>query len=228
MSSTAKRTAAPPKARAVQRRPTLDDVRAAYLLILGREPEDEEVLARHLTQLTSVDQLRARFIGSDEFRGANLANARAPLLPLAPDRLAIEVAAEPSRLAAMLERTGAYWSKVGQEAPHWSVLTSDLYRPDRIAETKDAFYASGAVDEDLVRRMLARHGMDPARMPHCVEFGCGVGRATLALAQAFPQVTGCDISRPHLDLAREEAARRGDGNITWHESSIAAPMPARQ
>ena len=207
---------------------TLEDVRAAYRLILGREPEDEAVLARHLAQVPTIAALRARFIGSDEFRGADPNATKPILLPLAPDRLPVEVSADPARLKAMLQRVGSYWAQVGQEAPHWSVLTNDLYRPDRIAETKDAFYATGAVDEDLVRRLLARHGLDPALLPRCVEYGCGVGRATLGLARIFRQVIGCDISQPHLDLAQQEASQRGAGHVGWHHSTMDGPMPAGQ
>lgn len=208
-----------------ERLATLEDVRAAYRLILGREPENEAVLSRHLAQVPTLSALRARFLNSEEFRGATPGGDKPVMLPLAPDALPVEVAADPARLQAMLERTGSYWAQVGQEAPHWSVLTNEIYLPDRIAETKGAFYATGAVDADLVRRTLRRHGLDPAHLPRCVEYGCGVGRATLALAAIFQRVVGCDISRPHLDLARAEAARRGLANVAWHHSSIAAPMP---
>jgi SAM-dependent methyltransferase len=222
-------SAATRPARSGDRPPTREDVRAAYRMILGREPEDEAVLDRHLAQAPTIQALRRRFLSSDEFLGRAGGTPPRPI-PLVPDRLPVEDAtaedeAGAERLAALLRRVGAYWARIGAEQPHWSVLTQEQFRPDRIAENEDAFYASGGFDLDLVRRALLRHGMDPARLPRCVEFGCGVGRATLGLATLFAEVVGCDISAPHLDLARQAAARRGIGNIGWHHSSMAAPMP---
>jgi SAM-dependent methyltransferase len=145
-------------------------------------------------------------------------------LPLAPAPIEVESEAGPGELAAMLERTGQYWERVGGEAPHWSVLTQERYRPERIAETRDEFYASGKTDLALVTGLLARHGMTPAARPRLLEFGCGVGRATLALARVFA-VTGCDVSGPHLRLARREAAARGVAGIEWHRTRTRRPMP---
>jgi SAM-dependent methyltransferase len=203
---------------------TREDVRACYRLILGREPENEAVLDRHLARSTTLAELRKRFLQSAEF-GARPVPDPAPRLELAPPPLAVEVAAPPAMLAAMLERTASYWARIGAEAPHWSVLTQDRFRPDHIEGSIDAFYATGSADRELVEGMLARHGIAAGGLPLCAEFGCGVGRATLALAGIFGRVVGCDISQPHLDLAQQQAARRGIGPIGWHRSTVAAPMP---
>lgn len=206
------------------KQPTLDDVRACYRLILGREPESEEVLERHLAQVATFAELRQRFLGSDEFRSRAVPDTK-PRLPLAPDRLDVDVSAEGPTLDAMLARTGSYWERIGNEAPHWSVLTQDRFRPDAIATRLEAFYATGADDRMLVERLMARHGIAPGSLPLCLEYGCGVGRATLALSKTFAKVLGCDISQPHLDLAAERAAAQGVGNLAWHRSTVARPMP---
>lgn len=205
---------------------TREDIRAAYRVVLGREPESEAVLDSQLVGHPTRNEIRNRFLQSEEFSAANPGLLKNASLPLVHEGMAVEVEARPEALAAMLQRTGGYWSQVGQEAPHWSVLTNDRYRPERIEETREAFYATGQGDLDLVRNLLERHGIDPARLPLCLEYGCGVGRATLALAGLFQRVIGCDISAPHLELARQEAARRGISNLGWHHSGIAAPMPA--
>ncbi|MBU8538067.1 class I SAM-dependent methyltransferase [Falsiroseomonas tokyonensis] len=222
----------PPQARPAAPQATPEDVRAAYRMLLGREPENEAVVLRHLASKPTRAELRARFVKSDEFRRF-LKQVEGPrtvstAMPLAPDPVPVEVHAEGPRLAAMLQRVGSYWARVGQEAPHWSVLTNDRFRPENIAENRKAFYATGAGDLDLVRRLLARHGIDPASLPRCLEYGCGVGRATLALASLFQTVVGCDISQPHLDLAQREAEQRGLTNIRWHASTMQGPMPSGQ
>lgn len=208
----------------LDRPPTDEDVRNCYRLILGREPENEQVVAHHRARLTTLARLRAGMLGSAEFRRRNARHV-VPVMPMAPPPIAVESEAAPEALEALLGRIGAYWAEVGQEAPHWSVLTQDRFRPDRIAATRAEFYETGRADLDLVLGLLAAHGLSPDGLPHLVEFGCGVGRATLDLAGAFRRVTGCDISPAHLALARAEAEARGIGNIAWFATTIAAPMP---
>lgn len=205
-------------------RPTEADVRACYRYILGREAESEEVVRRHLAHATTLQQLRAAFLRSPEFR------ARHPdvlPLPAAMERspIDVEVEAAPDDLAAMLERIAAYWGAIGVEAPHWSVLTQSRYLPGEIERHKGEFYASGQGDARLICSLLAQHGIPAGGVARVVEFGCGVGRVTLALARLFPEVTGCDVSDAHLGIARAEAEARQLGNIAWHRSTIAAPMP---
>ncbi len=210
--------------RTVAARPTMEDVRACYRLLLGREPEDEAVLQRHLARADSVGALVDGFLASAEFT-ARRRDAPRQALPLDIRRLAVEVAATPAELAAMLERIGQYWEEAGREMPHWSVLTEDRYRPEAIEASIDEFYASGRRDAALVEGLLERQGIPPESLPSAVEYGCGVGRATLALARLFDRVTGCDISRPHLALAAEQAEARIVDNVAWHHSTTAAPMP---
>jgi SAM-dependent methyltransferase len=125
----------------------------------------------------------------------------------------------------MLERTGQFWSRIGETEPWWSVLTQDRFRTANIAEHRKAFYQSGATEAALLRAIIERAGLSPAALPLCVEFGCGAGRVTVHLARLFARVIGCDISPPHLALAGRVAAARGL-DIGWHRSSIEAPMPA--
>lgn len=208
---------------ALSAKATPEDVRACYRLILGREPENDEVVERHLAGGPTLAAVRMRFFNSAETR--NLVPSRPPTLPLAPQRLQVEVDASPEVLTAMLARTASYWEQIGTEAPHWSVLTQDRFRPDEIPRHKAAFYATGNHDSTLVSDLLARHGMTPDELPLCVEYGCGVGRATLALANVFKRIIACDISAPHLALARKEAAARQVKNVAWHRGTQEQLMP---
>jgi SAM-dependent methyltransferase len=204
---------------------TREDVLACYHFLLGRPPENEAVVARHLAGGRSVAQLRRRFMTSREFlaRNPDAADLRGLAIDLPP--IPVEVQAAPEILGRMLARTGAYWQAIGRAAPHWSVLTQDRFRPDSIADSIDAFYASGSRDAELVEAALARHGLSAAALPTCLDFGCGVGRATLALAPLFRRVIGCDISPAHLALAAERAALVGQGNVAWQVATVQAPMP---
>jgi len=57
--------------------------------------------------------------------------------------------------------------------------------------------------------MLERNGIDTSRLARVMDFGCGVGRLTLALAKNFRQVEAVDVSASHLAVAREAIARSG-------------------
>jgi SAM-dependent methyltransferase len=208
----------------LQRQPTREDVRACYLFILGRPPEDESVLDRTVAQLRTIAELRRRFFLSDEFRAGEPQRDAPPATLRAAGR-EVESEADPEQLARMLERTGRYWARIGKSEPWWSVLTQERFRAARIAETRGAFYQSGAVEAALLRSILERAGLSPAALPLCVEFGCGTGRVTVHLARLFARVIGCDISVPHLALAGRVAVQRGLGNIEWHRSTAEAPMP---
>ncbi|MEU5940980.1 class I SAM-dependent methyltransferase [Micromonospora sp. NPDC047548] len=73
-------------------------------------------------------------------------------------------------------------------------------------------------DDDF---FLAEVGADPAA--RVLDFGCGTGRLTLALAAAGHTVTGVDPARASLDAAR---AKPGADRVTWIEGGGEALLPA--
>lgn len=123
-------------------------------------------------------------------------------LPIAKGPI-IDTEVDPATLAAMLKHVEACWQRLGETAPHWSVLTAPRFKPDRIAETADEFYGSGAADVDRLPRAADRCGIALPVQGTCFELGCGVGRLTLWLAKSFRLVIGADISLSHLALAKE-------------------------
>lgn len=129
-------------------------------------------------------------------------------LPIAKSPI-IDTEVDPATLAAMLKHVETCWQRLGETAPHWSVLTAPRFKPDRIAETADEFYGSGAADVHRLPRAAVRYGIALPAQGTCFELGCGVGRLTLWLAKSFRLVIGADISLSHLALA-EEAIRAAD------------------
>lgn len=125
----------------------------------------------------------------------------------------------------MLGRIATYWELIGRQAPHWSVLTQSRYRPGEIERHKDEFYESGEADARLVRSALGQHGIPIEGIRRVLEFGCGVGRVTFALARSFPEVIGCDVSAAHLNLALAEAKARKPGRIAFYQSTVEKPLP---
>jgi SAM-dependent methyltransferase len=188
-----------------------EEVRFCYRYLLGREAENQDIVARHATTAENFAALRQRFLNSAEFVAQFPSNRARVRLDVAP--LEIETQVEEVALGQLLDHVARTWNELGETAPHYSVLTDPAYRPEEIARTRDAFYATGTQDLALVRACLARAGARAEALPLCLDYGCGVGRATSHLAGAFRRVIGCDISAAHLRLAEERLAELGVGNV---------------
>ncbi|WP_375394320.1 class I SAM-dependent methyltransferase [uncultured Sphingomonas sp.] len=183
----------------------------AYRLILGREPEDEGVL--HRTGAASIGDLRRQFLTSQEFIEQWPYAVIGAHLNEAVDH--VDPSATSEQLALMLDRIAAAWNALGTDDPYWSMLTDDRYRKQSIDSSVDEFYNSGTGDVERVIATLRRNGIDPTDIRRVTDFGCGVGRLSLALAKRFPEVTGVDVSEPHVAIAREQATKHNIGNATF-------------
>lgn len=160
--------------------------------------------------LTTNSDVRRTLEASEQFRAPFHAETRVG--PSDPP-MSVDAHVTPQQLDAAFERVRATWEQVGVDEPFWSVLSADEFKRDQLAST-DVFYASGEHHVNDLVSLLNRQGLDASSVASCLEFGCGVGRMTVWLAEAFGHVVGCDISQPHLDLAQAEVDRRGADNIT--------------
>lgn len=194
---------------------TPEIARLAYRLLLGREPENEGVVAWACAQ-GSLAALRRIFLDSAEFR-AGIALPAAMVGIDAPP-IEVEWRVDYPTAERLLAHVGASWTRLGEERPHWSVLSSETFLPERIAETEGQFFASGRGDRDRLLAALARLGLRAAEFPHAFEFGCGLGRVTAFLAESFASVSACDVSASHLARARQHLA--GRPGITLHQAGI--------
>jgi len=100
---------------------------------------------------------------------------------------------------------------------------------DQIAYwNSDAGEAWAALQEQLDAQLAAhgRRAMDalaPVAGERMVDVGCGSGQTSLALGKAVGRsgaVTGLDISRPLLELARRRAAESGATNVSFAEADV--------
>ena len=200
---------------------------AAYRLILGRDPENAEAIAYHRGHPDEA-ALRRTLLRSAEFAALydQLGDAGLKLTPrreVLPPRPEVEVEAEGQARAALWARVGHSWEEMGSSVPHWSVLTFEQFKPEALEANRAQFEDSAEIDGSLVDAALARfHGgppagarIKPAEVMTCLEIGCGVGRATRALARRFGTVIGADISSAHLAVAREELLRAGVRNVEF-------------
>lgn len=200
---------------------TPEEIAWCYRLLLGREATEPELLTWR--NVPTLQEMRRRCMLSDEFRNSLdrsfAASATAAATKQHQPRLSLELPpqdvewrTDAATQARLIDHVMKTWTKLGQEKPHWSVLSSEQFLPDRIEETRASFYASGAGDLNRITTALKRHGKSPEQLRRVVEYGCGVGRVTPHLAKTFAEVVGIDISSSHLDMARDAARDAGTGN----------------
>jgi SAM-dependent methyltransferase len=98
-----------------------------------------------------------------------------------------------------LERLRATWHALGEDDPLWAILSSPDKRGGRW--DPDEFFAAGESEIASIESLCAALER-PRQRRLAVDFGCGVGRLTRALASRYAQVVGVDISPSMLERAR--------------------------
>lgn len=193
---------------------TRDDVISAYWMFLGRPPETENAIEIHV-HAASLQDLGQALAGSAEFKARNSANQK-----LAVGRnyysppMSVETQTDDASRNRMLDHIESEWRRMGETEPHWSVIVDEKFKPDRISENQKEFYRSGDGSLAAMLAFFERGGRDPATIKRVFELGCGVARVTSALASKFPEVTGADVSGPHLEVARSYLQANQISNVT--------------
>lgn len=91
--------------------------------------------------------------------------------------------------------TDSDWNQLGEVDPFWAVITDERFRAGRMdATTREAFYQSGVTDIDQFHTALKRYFSAPDHFESCLDFGAGVGRLLVPMAQRARQAVGVDIA----------------------------------
>lgn len=98
------------------------------------------------------------------------------------------------------------WETLAGIDPLWAIVSDPAKRGNRWDQ--EAFFASGQGVVDFLFARLDELGITPAA-DAALDFGCGAGRLTQALADRFARAVGIDISPTMLKLA-EQYNRHGD------------------
>ena len=194
----------------------------AYRLLLGRFPENDEVVNNLCQTVHSVTKLRETFLSSAEFRQLMAEALGYQLLvrhrhPFNMPSIPVQVNVSEEYLSQMFERINQEWEFLGENDPYWSVLTQQQYHLDEFATHKEQFYRSGKYSSDLFLAALRRNNINPYLIELCVDFGCGVGRVTNFLAKSFVNVIAVDISSRHLNIAKNHLQSEGVTNVEFKQ-----------
>jgi SAM-dependent methyltransferase len=92
------------------------------------------------------------------------------------------------------------WTALGTDDPLWAVLATRDRRHGRW--DAEAFLATGRDEVAAVFTHLDDLGLAPG-YERALDFGCGAGRLTIALADRMETTIGVDIAEPMLAKARE-------------------------
>jgi SAM-dependent methyltransferase len=201
---------------------TTTEVEWAYRMLLGREPESRAVVEAFAKEVRTLEELRWRLLTSPEFlikferdRESALA-VQGPALPIAVPTRQVQTDASEAELEQLLNRIEQQFSYLGENDPYWSVLACDRYRLANLDQiTREEFFLSGRQSVEEMEMTACRNNIELRRQGVCLELGCGVGRTTVWLADAFSHVIAADLSAPHLQLARQAGDRSGKQNITF-------------
>jgi SAM-dependent methyltransferase len=142
---------------------------------------------------------------------------------LTPERTARRSEQTPSRAhqCGRLDEFAAEddWKTLGNLDPYYGVLSNPKFKLDKIdGPGRDEFFATGVQHVDYVLDALkADFGFAPRGK--ALDFGCGVGRITKALAPHFDIVVGLDISPGMLAQASANVTTYGIDNVTYSSST---------
>lgn len=88
------------------------------------------------------------------------------------------------------------WEELARLEPHFAVLTNQEFLRERLTpEALERFWKSGEDDVEMLFRLV------DVQPEVAIDFGCGVGRLTRALAKRAKHVIGVDVSPTMLSLA---------------------------
>lgn len=104
------------------------------------------------------------------------------------------------RRPAEFERVRQQWDALGEQDPLWAILTLPGKRGG--GWDLDEFLATGRPEVEEVLDVLAARDISVER-DRALDFGCGIGRLTHALAQHFSSCDGVDVAGSMIEQARE-------------------------
>jgi SAM-dependent methyltransferase len=106
------------------------------------------------------------------------------------------------------------WERFGQHDPYFGVCNLDQNRGVALsADASVAFWASGASDVAAIAVQIEELSGQAFAPQRALEFGCGVGRLTIPLAQRAREVVAVDIAPSMIERAREHTAAAGLNNV---------------
>jgi SAM-dependent methyltransferase len=117
------------------------------------------------------------------------------------------------------KKTDREWEKFGKTDPYYGVLTLEKYRLNNLStDYKEEFFKSGYEYIESVLQTIRTHIDPDYRIDLALDFGCGVGRLVIPLAEISKNVTGVDISESMLLEAKRNCEVKSFKNVDFVKS----------
>lgn len=111
------------------------------------------------------------------------------------------------------------WEKFGRDNPYFLVITLDKFESKNLSE--DALQEFFKTGFDYIERIwtdIEKHFEQDFSPKNALDFGCGVGRLVLPIAERAETVVGIDISDNMLLKAAENSKRMGFENTEFFQT----------
>jgi SAM-dependent methyltransferase len=112
-----------------------------------------------------------------------------------------------------LKELEQHWQAFGEQDPLWAILSAPGKRGG--AWDLDEFFATGRSEVETIIDALSERGIAIGHR-RALDFGCGVGRLTNALADHFELCDGVDLARSMID--RADALNRNCRRVSFHHN----------
>lgn len=113
-----------------------------------------------------------------------------------------------------MDRAKQIWEDLGETDAYFAVATFEEYRKGNLDQAaKERFFQSGRGHVEGLWSEIERGFGIEFKPAMGLDYGCGVGRVLIALAEKCGNVKGVDISQSMLDETRKNLAERGLKNV---------------
>jgi 2-polyprenyl-3-methyl-5-hydroxy-6-metoxy-1,4-benzoquinol methylase len=99
-----------------------------------------------------------------------------------------------------IEQAARNWKQLGENDPMWAILSAENKRGNKWS--RDDFFATGREDVESILKTVQEAGLT-INFGTALDFGCGLGRLSQALAFHFQHVYGVDVSESMIEQARQ-------------------------
>lgn len=113
-----------------------------------------------------------------------------------------------------------HWDAFGEQDPMWAILTDPARKGRRW--TAAEFFATGVAEIDALMAEARTFGL-PASRRRALDFGCGLGRLTQALANHCDEALGLDVAP---SMIAQAAAFNRHGDRVRYQVQTAPPFHA--
>jgi glycosyltransferase involved in cell wall biosynthesis/SAM-dependent methyltransferase len=170
------------------------------------DPHNSEELCQAMQTVLYNGDLRFKLRQQSLKRAANFSWERAARETLAVYQEVCPEHYRGERAQKIVRKIQESWDRFGRDDPFWAVLTHQNKKDGAWGEAE--FFETGRLEMRAVLDRMSALGI-ALKYEKALDFGCGPGRITQALAEHFREVHGVDIA-PSMIAKAQELNNHGD------------------